>query len=810
MNHAEAKRRITELRDQIRRHDHLYYGDGQTEISDLEYDKLYAELKHLEEQHLDLITPDSPTQRVGTAPVEGFKEVPHLIPMMSLNKEDTLDGLKKFDINVRKDLPGEIVKYVLEPKVDGVSISVRYENGNLTLGLDRGDGEKGRDITANLKTIRAIPLRLPLKSPPALLEVRGEAYMTDDGFKLYCQEELKGLKGEAREKREGNLNKRNACNGTLHQLDPRIVARRKLRAVFYAVGALGGTSFERHSEVLTKLREWGFPTPRYWRLCDTMEEVLARFEDEVVCHGDESRDLRTKLPYELDGIVVKLDDLSQWNRVKGTSKTPGYAIVYKPEHWIEKRETKLLDITVQVGRTGVLTPVAELAPVVVQRSTIRRATLHNEEEIRRKDIRIGDTVIVRKAGMVIPEVVRVVKEKRTGKEKEFKMPTKCPVCAGPVHRDPRFLAAVCHNKVSKTRICGFQIHDPLYINGKCPKCGAELIRDAQYVDWICGNISCPAQLKRSVQHFAMRRAMDIEGLGEVIVEALVDGKLIKDVADIYSLTKGNIDAVVREADEKRAFWRLIRNLLRRKNVKLDDSIARDLAQLFENFENLTAAKSDQLRKALHGDHSLAETIHQFFHSGENADLIKEYRAQHEGLAATNLYTAIQTSKNRDLWRLIHGLGIPEVGEEASRKLAAHFGDLEKISSAGMDELQKVEDTGPVMAASIHDFFHNQRNQAVIKELRDHGLKMKESQVRSQKSEGPFAGKTVVVTGTLSKLSRQEAKERLRKAGATVTDSVSKKTDYLIVGEDAGSKLDKAQKLGVKTLTEQEFSEKLGS
>jgi DNA ligase (NAD+) len=360
MNRTEAQKRIADLRERIRRHDRLYYGGGQTEISDFEYDKLYSNLEKLEEQFPDLITPDSPTRRVGTAPVEGPQKVPHIKPMMSLKKRDTLDDLKKFDIDVREQLPGETVEYVLEPKVDGVSISIRYERGVMTLGLDRGDGEKGYDITANLKTIRAIPLRLPLKSPPALLEVRGEAYMTDEGFGLYCEEEIEGLVGEAREKREGNLNKRNACAGTLHQFDPRIAAKRKLQAVFYAVGALDGITFETHSEVLTTLPEWGFPTPQYWRLCKTIEEVLARIEDEVVCHNDESRDLRTRVPFELDGIVVKLNALSQWDRVKGTSKTPGYAVAYKPEHWIEKRETKLLDITVQVGRTGVLTPVAEL------------------------------------------------------------------------------------------------------------------------------------------------------------------------------------------------------------------------------------------------------------------------------------------------------------------------------------------------------------------------------------------------------------------------------------------------------------------
>jgi DNA ligase (NAD+) len=394
---------------------------------------------------------------------------------------------------------------------------------------------------------------------------------------------------------------------------------------------------------------------------------------------DETRDLRTNVPYELDGIVVKVNLLDQQRRIPAKAKVPGYAIVYKPDHWIKPAETKLLGITIQVGRTGILTPVAELEPVFVQGSTVARATLHNEEEIKRKDIRIGDTVIIRKAGMVIPEVVEVVTAKRTGKEKYFKMPDKCPECGGPVNRDPEFVA------------------------------------------WRCENIACPAQLKRTLQHFAHRNAMDIEGLGEVLVSQLVDAKLVHDIADLYALTVAQLAGLERMAEK----------------------------------------------------------------------------------SATNVVEAIAVSKGRDLWRLIFGLGILHVGEEAARKLAVYFGGFDKLAAATVEELQQCEDIGPVMAESLHDFFLNPRNQAVLAKLKQAGLKPK-SEGRRAKAEGPFAGKTVVVTGSLEKFSRAEAQEALRKAGANVTDSVSKKTDYLVIGADAGSKLDKAQKLGVKTLRETEF------
>jgi DNA ligase (NAD+) len=661
MNRTEAQKRIVSLRDQIRRHNHLYYVEAKPEISDYDYDQLYAELKKLEEQFPDLVTPDSPTQRVGGAPQKEFKSVRHTVPMLSLEKADALAGLKKFDTDIRKQLAGEEIEYVLEPKIDGVSICVRYENGLLVLGATRGDGTTGDDITASLKTVKAIPLRL---AEPVTLEVRGEAYMPVAEFEKFNATQEKPFP-----------NPRNATAGSLKQLDPRKVAQRPLSAVFYAV--VGG-QFQTHAESLVALKRLGLPVPPHW-LCRSMDDVLARYDKDIVAGGDESKDLRTKVPYELDGIVVKVNSLDQQRRIPPKARAPGYAIVFKPEHWIKPAETKLLGITVQVGRTGVLTPVAELEPVFVQGSTVSRATLHNEEEIKRKDIRIGDTVIIRKAGMVIPEVVEAVAAKRTGQEKKFKMPDHCPACGGPVHRDPEFVA------------------------------------------WRCENISCPAQLKRTIGHFAYRGAMDIEGMGEVLVNQLVDTGLVKDVADLYALTVEQLAGLERMAEK----------------------------------------------------------------------------------SATNVINAIAASKDRELWRLLHGLGITHVGEEAARKLATHFSSLDRLAGATVEELQECEDVGPVMAESIHDFFRNPRNQAVIAKLEKAGIRPT-AESRKPKAEGPFAGKTVVVTGTLSKFSRDQAKDALRNAGATVTDSVSKKTDYLIVGEDAGSKLDKARKLGVKTLNEDEF------
>jgi DNA ligase (NAD+) len=671
MNKPEAQQRIDTLRRNINRHNYLYYVLAQPEISDREYDQLYTDLQQLETEHPELVTPDSPTQRVGGEPLKEFQNVRHLQPMMSLDNTYNFHELREFDQRVRKLLPDEPIEYILEPKIDGCSISVRYENGILTVGATRGDGAIGDDITANLRTIRSIPLNL--NRNPNLLEVRGEAFMSIEGFrKLNIQREKDG--------EELFANPRNAAAGSLKQLDPRIVAKRPLGAVFYAVGSHEGVAFQTQANTLRALKEFGFPTPQMWWLCKNIDEVMARAEELQRKESD--------LPYEIDGAVVKVNNLDLCKRLGTTAKAPRFAIAYKYSH--EQARTKLNAITVQVGRTGVLTPVAELEPVFLAGSTISRATLHNEEEIKRKDIRIGDTVIIEKAGEVIPAVVEVVMEQRARNATPF----------------------------------DFVKH----IHGKCPTCGGPIRRDPEFVAWRCENMACPAQLKRTIEHYAARHSMDIENLGEVLINQLVDKKMIQDIADLYSL------------------------------------------------------KVEQL-----------------------ADLDRMAEK-----SATNVVTAIAESKNRELWRLINGLGILHVGEGAARKLADHFQSLETLRAASFEELQHTEDVGPVMAQSIYDFFRNPRNGAVLEKLRQAGVKPRRPEAKSEKSDGgPFAGKTVVVTGTLGKFSREVAKEELRKRGANVTDSVSKKTDFLIVGREPGSKLDKAKKLGVTALDEESFVKMLG-
>ncbi|MBU1693542.1 MAG: NAD-dependent DNA ligase LigA [Verrucomicrobia bacterium] len=668
MNRKQAEKRIEALRRDIERHNRLYYIEARPEITDQDYDALYKELQDLEAQCPDLVTPDSPTQRVGGEPLKEFKSVRHLQPMMSLDNTYDFEELREFDRRVKKLLPGEPVEYVMEPKVDGVSVSLRYENGVFMLGATRGDGTAGDDITANLRTIRSIPLTLSpslAPSPPPLLEVRGEAYLPVESFK----------KLNARRERDGEepfANPRNACAGSLKQLDPRIVAARPLAAVFYVVGACEGIEFATQAEVLESLKTFGLPTPQFWRRCRDIEEIIVR--------AGELQKIEATLPYEIDGAVVKVNDLAQWKKLGATAKAPRYAIAYKYAH--EQARTRLQAVTVQVGRTGTLTPVAELEPVFLAGSTISRATLHNEEEIKRKDIRIGDTVIVEKAGEVIPAVVGVVMEKRMRGAKPF----------------------------------DFVKH----VGGKCPACGGPIRRDPEFVAWRCENIACPMQLKRTLQHYASRRAMDIENLGEVLVHQLVDEDLVKDVADLYKLTVEPLADLERMADK----------------------------------------------------------------------------------SAVNVVTAVAGSKDRELWRLIHGLGILHVGEGAARKLAAHFRDLDALAAASVEELQQAREVGPVMAGSIHDFFRNPRNKAVIEKLRKAGVNFRAgAESEAPVAGGPFAGKTVVVTGTLKNFSREGIKDRLREAGAVVTDSVSKKTDFLIVGEAAGSKLDKARSLGVRVVEE---------
>lgn len=662
MNREQARKRIEWLRKEIARHDYLYYVEAKPEISDREYDKLYHELEKLEQQFPDLITPDSPTQRVGGQPLEEFPTVVHRIPMLSLSNTYSPEELRDFDTRIKKILGNRKYSYVVEPKVDGVAVSLRYERGMLTLGSTRGDGVRGDDITANLKTIRTIPLRLLGSSPPDVLEVRGEVYMTKEGFlKLNQQREENG--------EEPFANPRNAAAGSLKQLDPRVVAQRPLDAVFYAVGEYEGIEFNTQEDVLLKLRGFGLrTTPRYWK-CKDIDECLKAL--------DELKSIKSAFPFEIDGGVVKVNERRYYEILGTTAKSPRWAAAFKYEP--ERAETILRDIVVQVGRTGVLTPVAVLDPVFVSGSTVSRATLHNEDEIRRKDIRIGDHVLVEKAGEVIPAVVGVVKEKRTGKEKVFHMPRKCPVCGEPVVRRPGEVAVRCEN------------------------------------------LQCPAQLKRWIGYFASRGAMDIEGLGEVLIDQLVDSGLVKSPADLYRLKKEDLLKLERIADK----------------------------------------------------------------------------------SAENLLHAIDESRNRDLWRLIFALGIPHVGSRTAQVLEEEFGSLDALAKADEERLLAVTDIGPIVAKSITRFFHNPRNQQLIKELKEAGVRTASARKKAARA-GPLAGKTVVLTGSLSGYTRQQAEELIRQMGGKPAGSVSSRTDLVIVGENPGSKYDKARKLGIKTIGEKDF------
>ena len=659
---SAARKRIAELSDQIREHNRLYYEEAAPTISDRDYDRLYAELAKLEAQFPELAEPDSPTQKVGGAPLKSFSQVAHRAPMLSLDNTYSEEEVQDFYTRLRKLLPDQSVPVVIEPKVDGVAVSLLYEEGELRYAATRGDGTVGDDITQNIRTIRSVPTQLKGKAP-ALLEVRGEVFMRKDGFaKLNARRLEEGLPPFA--------NPRNAAAGSLKQLDPAMAARRPLGLVCYGTGAIEGADLERHSELFLWLKKLGLPAAEKWWMAESVEEILQAIQ--------ELDELRNDFPYQTDGAVVKVDQFAQRQALGFTSKSPRWAIAYKYE--AERAETKLLDILVQVGRTGVLTPVAALEPVTVSGSRVARATLHNAEEIERKDIRIGDTVVLEKAGDVIPAVVSVRADLRTGAERAFAMPTECPECGSVVQKDE----------------------------------GQVAIR--------CVNAQCPAQLRRRLEHFASRGAMDIEGLGEMMVGQLVARELLRDVSDIYQLDETKLATLDRVGEKS------IRNLL-------------------------------------------------------------------DGIAA---------SKSRPLWRLIFALGILHVGATSSRALAARLRSMNALMQSSAEELQQIPDVGEVVGKSIHGFFQEQANRDLIARLEQAGVRMVDEGPAPAAADdsSPFSG-AWVITGTLSQ-TRDEIAEQIIAHGGKVSGSVSKKTRYLLAGEEAGSKLEKAQKLGVKILSEKEF------
>ena len=812
MTHAEAQARHDQLADELRRHDHAYYVEGRQLITDREYDLLFKELQELEQTFPDLVTPESPTQRVGGAPSEKFTRVTHLLPMLSLDKiaasdhptkdeepdrdqrnraqdENTLTELRAFDATIRKHLGRDKIQYILEPKVDGVSISLHYRDGKLTRGVTRGDGAAGDDITSNLKTVRGIPWELgsgsgvsPVRFTPSenksgpeaethrrdaratsLLEVRGEAYIPIKEF-----DALNAKLAAAGEKSFPNA--RNATAGTLKQLDPRLVAQRPIRAVFYAVGAMEGIEFATHSEMLETLARFGLPTQKLWWVCNGIEEVLKVYADKIVAHYDEARDLRRQLPYEIDGIVLKVNTLADWARIPGRSRAPGYAIVHKPVPWITPAETVLKAITVQVGRTGVLTPVAELEPVFVQGSTIARATLHNEDEIRRKDIRIGDTVVIRKAGMVIPEIFEVVKTKRLPGAPEFDLfqhvGGKCPACGGPIAKDKLSGAGVSPAS-----------SEP---HGQDARATTE-----EEVAWRCQNIAgCPAQLTRRVEYFAARKALDLESLGGIVAEKLVERGLVKEPLDLFDLKLEPLGKLnLGTEDEPRTFGE-------KNATKILDALQRAKAAPLSRWIHALAIADvgEATAKQLAATHDSLEAL-------AASEVLRDIRA----LGAKETERAEISPRSRK--------NPPKTdAEKAAREkhdaeLKAEIAEIEaRLESGGLKA--KLVEVGPVAAASVLDYFASPAGKKVLARIRELGIKPgNEKASVAATAAGIFAGKTFVLTGTLPTMTREEATAKIEAQGGKVSGSVSKKTDFVLAGVEAGSKLTKAQELGVKVLDE---------
>lgn len=673
----DPSQRVSELHRQIEHHNHLYYIDAKPQISDQEYDRLMNELIELESAHPELRTPDSPTQRVGGAPITGFTTIQHAVRMLSIDNTYSQADVKAFDDRVRKALATALssdqlfaapsLTYIVEPKIDGVAISLRYENGLLTLASTRGDGRRGDDITHNARTIRDIPLRLHGDNLPAILEVRGEIYMSKAEFaRLNAAREASGEPLFA--------NPRNSTAGTLKQLDPKITASRRLQFMTHGLGQVEPMPTDNYWDFLQKVHGWGLPITDHRARCTSIDQVLAKI--------DHFATVRQTLAYATDGMVVKVDSFAQRQELGETAKAPRWVIAFK--YPAEQVQTRLLDVRWQVGKGGNLTPVADLEPVLVAGTTVRRATLHNIDQIQRLDLHHGDTVILEKAGEIIPYIVQALPDKREKHAHKIAPPNTCPSCGQPVEKEA----------------------------------------DTPYIR--CINPACPSQLKERLRWFCARNQMDIENLGEALIDQLVETALVKDFADLYHL------------------------------------------------------KTDQLA---------------------NLERMGEKSAQ-------NVIDAIAASKNQTLDHLLAGLGIRHVGNRVAYVLATNFGSLEALRHASVDELSQVNEIGPAIAQSVHDFFRSAAGAKVIDRLIQIGIDPKTAIIHGDK-KGPLDSQTIVVTGTLETLDRKQIEDLILQSGGKASSSVSKKTSFLVAGANAGSKLDKAQSLGIPVLTESEFLQRIG-
>lgn len=735
--------RIAQLRQQLEEHNRRYYDEAAPTISDADYDALFRELRDLEDAHPQFITPDSPTRRVGEKATAGFKQVQHAVPMLSLDNlfaKEGFETLRKWIGSVEKLVPGEKLEWHVEPKVDGLAVSLLYENGIFTRGATRGDGERGDDITDNLKTLRSIPLRLHGPDVPEVLEARGEVYLPVAGFQRIREEMIAA--GE-----EPFANARNTAAGTLKQLDPALVAKRPLEIVLYGLGELSVEPPPTQAALLAWFKDFGLRTPKFTRVCHSAEEVMAAIE--------ELDAIRDGFGYETDGAVIKLNSIEQRERVGYHSRAPKWAKAWK--YVAEQAETKLNAITIQVGRTGVLTPVAELEPVFLRGSTIARATLHNEDEIKRKDIRIGDTVVIEKAGEVIPAVVKVVLEKRRATAEPFHFPKECPVCKTPVKRDPNFAA------------------------------------------WVCENVNCPAQLTRRLEYFAKRGALDIDGLGGIVADKLVERNIVRDPLDLFELKLETLATLnLGTEEEPRIFGE-------KNATKVTEAIKR--------------AKTMPLARWLH---ALAipevgeETAHDLAKHHASLEAVRDSQVLRDVVALDRLHAEAEESnprgrRNKDKspeekqqLTARHAELMTEANAAGKRLLEAGFAAPAK--KKGATDADVVTVVGPVVAQAALDWFESKAGHDTLKRL--HHLHI--APVGSTPGAGgqAFAGKTFVLTGTLEKMGRNDAAEKIRALGGNVSSSVSRKTSYVVAGPGAGSKLEDAQALGVAVLDEEQFLQML--
>ncbi len=751
-NLQTAKLRVEELRSQINYHDYRYYVLNEPEISDAEYDQLMRELRRLEEQHPQLITPDSPTQRVSGQPVEAFGIVEHRVPLLSLANAFDDEELGAWHRRASNLADSDAFAMVCEPKIDGLAVALVYDGGRFVQGATRGDGVRGENITENLRTIRSIPLSLAGKDAPSRFEVRGEVYMPKRAFER-LNEELAD-RGERL-----FANPRNAAAGSVRQKDPRISARRPLDIWIYALGWAEAPIPATHWETMQWLASLGLRVNPDNVRCEAIEGVTRRYHEWV--------EKREALDYEMDGMVVKIDDLSLQDRLGYVGREPRWAVAYKFPP--TQATTKLEDIRVNVGRTGSLNPYAVLTPVVVGGVTLKLATLHNEDDIRRKDIRIGDTVIVQRAGEVIPQVVGPVVSKRTGRECPYAMPERCPVCRTPVVRPPGEAMSYCPNR------------------------------------------ACPAQAFRLLTHFVSRGAMDIDGVGEALGAALLKAGLVHDPADLYYLTdqqlqrtKQQVQGVISSVREAVAATEKLTKaqlavLKRLTGDMLSDPVK--VADVTANY-SLTPERLLALRERV--DEALPVALKAV---GASHNLAWEHAVTLEMLAdksIANIVDSIAASKERSLDRLIFALGIRHVGSEMAEVLAQHFGSLDALARASEEELVAVPAVGPKIAESVHDFFRDENNCRVIEKLRRAGVRTEAPAGAAAPREGPLTGLSLVVTGTLSRWSRSEVEGLIRSLGGSAGSSVTKKTDYVVVGESPGSKLRKAEQYGVPVLDEEGF------